>query len=663
MRDKTEAVLRKMRVVIIVIGLLAVFPTISTAQDVNIKTNALYWATTTPNLGMELPLGRKHSAQLFFGFNPWKQGGGDHSSLRHWLLMPEWRYWFCQRYNGWFLGAHALGGQYNVAAVDLPFGLFPSLEDHRYKGWYIGGGITAGYQWPLSRHWSLEAALGLGYIYSPNDKYCPNCNNKLRHKDYNYVGPTKAALSVVYFIGGKRLKGNGAATYNGQPILTSTDAVVAPNALSGKSAVPVAKLAGNKIHVLQAEAKPQGDRMLVTMQMSLDSLHLRKSNQLVYTPILFANGDSVRLPEIVLNGKRENVLYRRGDFNGKYSDGAIAVARKNGKPQTVSYVVSVPVAKTPKDYSLGIQEDLCGCGDIENDTIYTLFNYKHKEPATLAFVEPKVEPEKIRHLDKRAYIDFPVDRTELHPDYRRNPEQLDSIINTINTIKNNSNFEVDTIIIHGYASPESPYSHNAMLAEGRAKTLTDYVRRQVNLPASVFQVASTPEDWDGLREYLKNGAALAHGNEILAIANDERLDPDSREAKIKKLYPTEYRYMLHNWYPALRHSDYHITFKVRPFNVDESRQIIKTQPQLLSLDEMFRLAQTYKAGSQEFNDVMETAVRMFPNDETANLNAAVLRLNARQPDAAKPFLDKAGNSREAQAARQLYNELKAAENE
>ena len=66
------------------------------SQNVALKTNALYWATTTPNLGIEASVGKKSTLQLFYGLNPWKQSGGDQSSLRHWLVMPEYRYWFCE---------------------------------------------------------------------------------------------------------------------------------------------------------------------------------------------------------------------------------------------------------------------------------------------------------------------------------------------------------------------------------------------------------------------------------------------------------------------------------------------------------------------------------------------------------------------------------------
>lgn len=177
--------------------LLLGIPSDASAQNVAVKTNILYWATTTPNLGAEFSFARKHSAQLFYGLNPWKSSGGR--SLRHWVLQPEYRYWFCESFNGWFLGAHLMGGEFNVSEVDLPFNLFEELKDHRYEGWFVGGGITAGYQWMLSRHWNFEASIGLGYDYIKYDKFeCGECGEKLKSSDKHYLGPTKAAVSLLY---------------------------------------------------------------------------------------------------------------------------------------------------------------------------------------------------------------------------------------------------------------------------------------------------------------------------------------------------------------------------------------------------------------------------------------------------------------------------------
>ena len=132
--------------------------------------------------------------------------------------------------------------------------------------------------------------------------------------------------------------------------------------------------------------------------------------------------------------------------------------------------------------------------------------------------------------------------------------------------------------------------------------------------------------------------------------------------------------MLDNWYPALRHSDYVVSYTVRPFSVEEAKEVLRTKPQQLSLEEMFMVAQTYEPGSREFNEVMETAVRMYPDDPTANINAACTRMEQGDLAGAKHYLDKAGNSPQAlhakgvmamlegknEEARRLLNQAKQA---
>jgi hypothetical protein len=170
------------------------------AQQVALKTNLLYDATATPNLGMEIGIGKKHSMQVFYGLHPWSFGHGeDQKYLKHWVVNPEWRYWFCHRFNGSFIGIHAFGGQYNAANIKMPFGWWDDLQDHRFEGWYVGGGVSYGYQWVLSKHWNFEAAIGVGAAYIDYDKFnCGTCGKKVDDGHKIYVGPTKAALSLVY---------------------------------------------------------------------------------------------------------------------------------------------------------------------------------------------------------------------------------------------------------------------------------------------------------------------------------------------------------------------------------------------------------------------------------------------------------------------------------
>ena len=77
------------------------------AQEVGIKTNLISDAALSPNLGVEIGLAPKWSLDLSGQLNLWSLRG---HKWRHWLAQPEARYWFCHRFQGHFLGLHALGG-------------------------------------------------------------------------------------------------------------------------------------------------------------------------------------------------------------------------------------------------------------------------------------------------------------------------------------------------------------------------------------------------------------------------------------------------------------------------------------------------------------------------------------------------------------------------
>lgn len=168
------------------------------AQRIAVKNNILYDLTLTPNLGFEFGIGKKSTLDMSVGYNPFNLT--DYKRFKHWLVQPEYRYWFCEKFNGTFVGAHLHGGEFSVADLKLPFGFMSQLDDHRYEGLFYGGGVSVGHQWIMHPRWSFEAVLGIGYARITYDKYpCVECGDKLKSKTYNYFGPTKAALSIIYF--------------------------------------------------------------------------------------------------------------------------------------------------------------------------------------------------------------------------------------------------------------------------------------------------------------------------------------------------------------------------------------------------------------------------------------------------------------------------------
>ena len=197
--------IRKKIFAAIILAAGSVLPAVS---QIAVKTNLFYDATTTPNIGVEVGLKGKSTVILVYGRIIWTfhSDSGDRK-VKHWVLMPEYRRYLCQRFSGHFFGVHMMGGQFNAANVTLPipggfFGgenLRAGVRDHRYQGGFAGGGITYGYQWILGRHVNLEAEVGVGYNRVWYDKYaCGDCGAKIGHGQSNYAGITKLGISIMY---------------------------------------------------------------------------------------------------------------------------------------------------------------------------------------------------------------------------------------------------------------------------------------------------------------------------------------------------------------------------------------------------------------------------------------------------------------------------------
>lgn len=191
-----------MKKLLLIFGFVAVFSIQeSAAQKWAVKSNLLYDATASINLGFEAALAEKWTFDMSGNWNSFQFS--DNKKWKHWFLQPEVRYWTCRKFGGHFLAGHLWGGQYNVGNVDfIPDFLgnnFSNLKDYRYEGWFAGAGIGYGYAWMLGKHWNLEAELGVGVAYTEFDRFqCVKCGENKGAGNHLYVGPTKAAINLVY---------------------------------------------------------------------------------------------------------------------------------------------------------------------------------------------------------------------------------------------------------------------------------------------------------------------------------------------------------------------------------------------------------------------------------------------------------------------------------
>lgn len=187
-----------------------VLTTLSASGQLAVKTNVAMDALAVPNVGLELGVSKKLTLNVPVYYNPWKQvmwREQEGKLFKLFMVQPEVRYWLCDKFNGHFVGVHGMGGAYNTTGLELPFSPFDDLtlasakpnKNTRYKGHFYGAGISYGYQHILSRHWSIEGTIGLGYAYVRYKPYpCEECATVGEKGTENYFGPTRAALNLIY---------------------------------------------------------------------------------------------------------------------------------------------------------------------------------------------------------------------------------------------------------------------------------------------------------------------------------------------------------------------------------------------------------------------------------------------------------------------------------
>lgn len=416
------------------------------------------------------------------------------------------------------------------------------------------------------------------------------------------------------------------------------------------------------------------DMIDVRFDLVLDSLRLGRNQQLYVTPVVENGSNTVLLPSVLVNGRNMHYGYLRGTMpvSENYSSVAYEIQRTNGKPQSLQYSAQAPFKSWmySNDTRIKLVIDSCGCGIPEgSDTPVSIpgdFNPAGK--MRLVQITPEATAQPVRIHKGRARVQFEVDKTVLHTEpYRTqrgnqlidNRAQLAMIDDSVRYALSDPNVEIESITVTGYASPESPYAHNDYLATNRSKALADHLAAHYSLPAGAARYGAVPENWGEFRDQVKNAKDITveQRRDLLELIDRPAYGPadyDAKERELKtspkfaKLYAST---ILPKWFPHLRATEFAISTKLKPMPDEKLAEIIKTEPEMLSLNQMYRVARLYPEGSHDFNSVIATTLKYYPSDPVANLNAAVTELRAGELSRAAALLEKAGDSPEAMNAR------------
>lgn len=448
------------------------------------------------------------------------------------------------------------------------------------------------------------------------------------------------------------------------------------------AALPVAAVASQSvkkaveavpgIKIEKADVKRNGDLMSVDITLDLRNLDVNRNRALLIVPAFINKSDTIRMDPIGIYGstryaQQERLGHPLGDVKEK-----MVRSGSRTMSQLLDYHVVILYRPVMEGASLMLLLDNHGCCNkvLDKASMGPLAEFHTPTPEPFDMGEPvwalpdvatlemRERNTKNRALTGSAYIDFPVNKTAIYPNYRDNAAELGKIRSTLDVVFTDPDVTVKAIFIKGFASPEGPYANNARLAKGRTESLRDYVRSVYKLPEAVFTTAFEAEDWNGLRDAVER-LDIADRRGLLDIINSD-MAPDAKDVALKKRYPADYRYLLAEVYPALRHSDYRIDYLVRDYEEPAIIEAVMNRDATkLSPEEFYIAASSHEPGSPEFIAIYAMALKYYPDDSVCNYNMAVAALLAGDLAAAESRLAKAGDMPQTEWARKVIEEMRA----
>ena len=189
----------------------------------------------------------------------------------------------------------------------------------------------------------------------------------------------------------------------------------------------------------------------------------------VVTPMICSATDTIRFQSVIVRGARNaKAMHRDMRLNHKHEAELPYLRAKDLTADGITGQVVADLSEYPwvrtEPISLCMLTELEGCCHVNTIDISCADLGRSMVPTRVPLLRVQLSPDdykKVRQLEGRAYIDFRVNKIDLDPNYRRNPQELKKIMATIDQVRGKKDVDIDRVTIHGYASPEGSYEHNA----------------------------------------------------------------------------------------------------------------------------------------------------------------------------------------------------------
>ena len=340
----------------------------------------------------------------------------------------------------------------------------------------------------------------------------------------------------------------------------------------------------------------ENDSLHLQLEMDLNAVRVNSLTAIYFTPLLQGGHKQISLPPVVVTGSKRFHFERReralavGKPQQAIPFRVLPDNRKTGS-KIVRYQVSVPYASWMGTSSLLLRQDIKDCCDLQllgvdtltrdiavtpaapirsriqpalTDSVKTLPDTIRIPAVAIMAVAPEnygltlsVQPPAVTNKVKQhvlstvLYIDYPLGKDDVYPDYRNNRKEIEKVDAILSPLLAERQLLIRRIRVRGYASPDGSYRNNEQLAANRSRLFSGYIRDAYALPDRLFDVSSVAEDWKGLAELLDR-TKPPYYREALDIISTYGIFSGREKHLMDFRGGIPYKDMLKNLFPKLR---------------------------------------------------------------------------------------------------------------
>lgn len=403
-----------------------------------------------------------------------------------------------------------------------------------------------------------------------------------------------------------------------------------------------------QLYINEEQFTLQGGLLRVRLRVSYDDDMLTSGETLNFTPVLKSGYQQQPLSSVIVSGKERGSYEKRKDTMTKRQRKNLPVVTRDNRhgAHYFIYDTTVPFVDWMREASLYAESESRGWGktpQVYEDKVFDRIIISNQPHSTydvtshgsalqgtaattdwVQFLDPSVA--RNSELTVTGYISLTDSRKLMKlSDSKFNKAIFDELQASLEEQLQVPGTTVKALSIVGYGAPIGNYKKNETRSASRALSLKQYLMRNHTTGADALTVTWVPEDWDSIYSLVNSSSMKLRvaAMDIIRTVDVTR----GREDELKMLGDgAPYSYMKNYIFPEVCRLKYTATLSRRAADIATGTLMLRSNPETMTINELYAVALNFKPGSREFNDIIDLSARLFPDNAEANIDAAGVAL-------------------------------------